>query len=65
MGFEPGQLMPLPILEWCLLRLDTLQLRELYGQAKGRVPPSVVELCLYCYVLMSLECIQVVGQIAM
>ena len=48
--------MPIPeCLEWCLRPMDDLQLRDIYGHAKGKLPPSVLELCVYCYVLMFME----------
>ena len=47
--------------EWALQRVDTLQLRELYGQIKGGLPPSLAQLCLFCFALVSLESLEALG----
>lgn len=56
-ALHSGQLPNIMALE----RVDHLQLRELYGQTKGGVPASLVELRLYCFILTSLESLEALG----
>ena len=43
-----------PVLQWAMMRCDLMELRELYGQVMLQVPPSMVQLCLYCLTLRKL-----------
>lgn len=47
------------VVEWSLRHCDLMQLRELYGLIVLGLPASLVQLCLFCFIIKAADILEV------